>query len=71
MKNRIHISQRMIIRIALVAIAVLAIPTLAHAQTGCSDSPENPTAVLALVGSAGACFTSVRRHLKARRNVKK
>ena len=39
-----------------------------HAQSGCTDSPENPTAVLALVGSAGAFFASARRHLKARRN---
>jgi XrtJ-associated TM-motif-TM protein len=39
-----------------------------HAQTGCTDSPENPTAVLALVGSAGALFSTVRARLKARRN---
>jgi XrtJ-associated TM-motif-TM protein len=38
-----------------------------HAQTGCTDSPENPTAVLAIVGSAGAFFASARRRLKARR----
>jgi XrtJ-associated TM-motif-TM protein len=35
-----------------------------HAQTGCTDSPENPTVVLALVGGAGALFSAVR----ARRN---
>jgi XrtJ-associated TM-motif-TM protein len=39
-----------------------------HAQTGCTDSPENPTVVLALVGSAGALFSSVRARIKARRN---
>ncbi|HEY4380138.1 MAG TPA: PExPT-CTERM protein [Acidobacteriaceae bacterium] len=55
------------VRIALVAIAMLAIPSLAHAQSGCTDSPENPTVVLALVGSAGAGFTSLRRWLKARK----
>ena len=29
-----------------------------HAQGGCVNSPENPTAILALVGSAGAFFFS-------------
>ena len=32
---------------------VLSIATTVHAQDGCVNSPENPTAVLALVGSAG------------------
>jgi len=31
------------------------------AQTGCADSPENPTAVLALVGGVGALWSAVRR----------
>lgn len=39
-----------------------------HAQGGCTDSPENPTAILAVVGSAGALFASVRTRIKARRN---
>jgi XrtJ-associated TM-motif-TM protein len=38
-----------------------------HAQNGCLDSPENPTAILAVVGSAGAFFISVRARIKARR----
>jgi XrtJ-associated TM-motif-TM protein len=38
-----------------------------QAQTGCTDSPENPTVVLALVGGAGALFSAVRTRLKARR----
>ncbi len=67
MKNRIYISKNTLLRAALMAIAVLAIPTLAHAQTGCTDSPENPTVVLALVGTAGALFSSVRTRLKSRR----
>lgn len=37
------------------------------AQTGCSDSPENPTVVLALVGGAGAAFSTLRTRLRARR----
>lgn len=39
-----------------------------HAQSGCADSPENPTIVLALVGSAGGLFSTVRARIKARRN---
>jgi XrtJ-associated TM-motif-TM protein len=37
-----------------------------HAQTGCTDSPENPTVVLGLVGSAGALFSIIGARLKAR-----
>ncbi len=42
---------------------LISVP-LVHAQggpTGCVNSPENPTAVLALVGSAGAMFFSRRK----------
>jgi XrtJ-associated TM-motif-TM protein len=39
----------------------------AHAQNGCDDSPENPTAILALVGSAGAILASVRTRVRSRR----
>ena len=52
----------------MVAIAVMCIPALARAQTGCDDSPENPTVVLALVGSAGALISTARARLRARRN---
>jgi XrtJ-associated TM-motif-TM protein len=55
------------VRLALLAMAVLAVPAVAHGQTGCTDSPENPTVVLALVGSAGALFSAVRGRFKARR----
>ena len=34
------------------------------AQTGCSDSPENPTAILVLVGSAGAITAGWRARLR-------
>jgi XrtJ-associated TM-motif-TM protein len=40
-----------------------------YGQTGCTDSPENPTVVLALVGSAGALFSAVRSRLKTRRSL--
>lgn len=42
-----------------------------HAQGGCVNSPENPTAILAIVGSAGAFFVSVRARIKARRTSSK
>ena len=44
------------------ALLFLVSVPFVHAQgtpiTGCVNSPENPTAVLALVGSAGAFFFS-------------
>ncbi len=42
------------------AFLFLVSAPLLHAQTigGCVNSPENPTAVLAVVGSAGAFFFS-------------
>jgi XrtJ-associated TM-motif-TM protein len=47
---------------------LLAVALPLHAQGGCDDSPENPTAILAVVGSAGAFFASAR--IKARRSSK-
>lgn len=67
MNQLICISQKKMVRMALLTLAVLAVPAMAHAQSGCTDSPENPTVVLALVGSAGAFFASMRTRLKARR----
>jgi XrtJ-associated TM-motif-TM protein len=49
------------------ALMVLVVAPL-YAQTGCDDSPENPTVVLALVGGAGALFSTLRARMKARRN---
>ena len=50
------------------ALTLATLPQLARAQTGCTDSPENPTAVLALVGGGGgALFSAVRARMKARR----
>ena len=46
-------------------VLLVALPL--RAQTGCTDSPENPTAVLALVGGAGALFSAVRARIMARR----
>jgi XrtJ-associated TM-motif-TM protein len=47
--------------------AILSVSIPLHAQNGCNDSPENPTIVLALVGGAGALFSTVRARLKTRR----
>jgi XrtJ-associated TM-motif-TM protein len=47
-------------RIAFLGL-LFAIPVLAHAQGGCLDSPECPTAVLGLVGAgAAALYTRLR-----------
>ena len=58
----------------LFALAFLSVATpRLHAQggtIGCPSSPENPTAVLAVVGSAGAFFASTRRRIKSRRSAK-
>ncbi len=53
----------------LFALGVLAVALPLHAQGGCVNSPENPTVVLALVGSAGACVASLRRRYKAKRSI--
>ena len=49
---------------------LLTVSMPVFAQGGCVNSPENPTLVLALVGSAGALFASARTRIKARRNSK-
>jgi XrtJ-associated TM-motif-TM protein len=56
--------------LAALAFAVLvAVP--ARAQSGCDDSPENPTLILA--GLAGGAFavSSMRTRFRARRFTKK
>lgn len=58
-------------RLLPVVIAFAFLCTVAgplHAQTGCVTSPENPTIVLGLVGSAGAFVASVRARHRARRS---
>jgi XrtJ-associated TM-motif-TM protein len=62
-------SKSSFVLIAAAVLFVIAVPV--QAQTGCSDSPENPTAVLALVGSAGALFSTVRARMRARRKSSK
>jgi XrtJ-associated TM-motif-TM protein len=38
-----------------------------RAQTGCDDSPEDPTIVLALVGGAGALIAGLRASRNSKR----
>lgn len=52
---------RMIRRCSLLlALMLAAVAFPLRAQTGCDDSPEDPTIVLALVGGVGALAASVR-----------
>jgi len=60
-------------KVVLYAPLVLALvfaPRLAQAQTGCDDSPENPTLILA--GLAGGVYgaNTLRMRLRARRSQK-
>jgi len=50
----------------LIAIVLMGAAS-AHAQSGCGDSPECPTAVLALVGSAGVVVSRAYSRFKARK----
>ena len=58
--------KRSLLSLACFAL-LLAVAAPLHAQSGCADSPENPTVILALVGSAGAFLASARTRIKARR----
>jgi len=44
----------------LLMLMLAAVVLPAHAQSGCDDSPESPTIVLALVGGMGAAVTAMR-----------
>lgn len=54
----------------LAAAAVFTVSLPLHAQGGCVNSPENPTIVLGLIGTAGAFLASARARIRARRNSK-
>lgn len=57
----------------LVPMLALCLAGSARAQSGgsddgpCTDSPENATAVLAIVGSTGAGIAALRVRMRARR----
>jgi len=44
--------------VVLPAVALLFMSTSLQAQSGCADSPEAPTALLMLVGTAGMFYGS-------------
>ncbi len=50
--------KRTALAFAFTLILAAALPL--RAQTGCDDSPEDPTFALALVGGAAALFTGLR-----------
>jgi XrtJ-associated TM-motif-TM protein len=52
----------------LCAVFLLLVAVPLHAQDGCVNSPENPTIILALVGSAGGAIAAARAQWKSRRN---
>jgi len=45
-------------------VFVLAAAAPLYAQGGCIDSPENPTALLAVLGTAGALIASARSRFR-------
>jgi XrtJ-associated TM-motif-TM protein len=55
----------------LSAIAVGFMSTSLHAQGGCVDSPEAPTAILMLIGAAGVFYGSFVLRKVLRRNGKR
>jgi XrtJ-associated TM-motif-TM protein len=48
---------------ALAALVTFCAVTSLHAQSGCTDSPENPTAILGLVGAGGWWVASSRHRI--------
>jgi XrtJ-associated TM-motif-TM protein len=51
--------RKAVLVLAFVLMAAIAVPL--RAQSGCEDSPENPTLVLALLSGAGALATRAWR----------
>jgi XrtJ-associated TM-motif-TM protein len=57
--NEVLIAMRRIL--LSLGFALVLFPALPlRAQTGCDDSPEDPTVILALVAGAGALVTGLR-----------
>ncbi len=50
--------------VAVVGVALFAVASPALAQNGCVNSPENPTVILALVGSASGAMVALRTRLR-------
>jgi XrtJ-associated TM-motif-TM protein len=55
---------------AIYLLMILAVAsTVAHAQSGCDDSPECPTIVLALLGSVGVGIAVLRSRIKSKHSL--
>lgn len=54
--------KKVLVVMAAVVLVCAAAPV--YAQNGCVNSPENPTALLALIGTAGAFMASLRGRLR-------
>ncbi len=52
---------KLLTRLTLLVLACAGAPLAVHAQNGCVNSPENPTAVLALVGIAAVALRNRNR----------
>jgi XrtJ-associated TM-motif-TM protein len=52
-------TKKTLLAFAFTLVFAIALPL--RAQTGCDDSPEDPTIALALVGGAGALLAGVWR----------
>lgn len=52
------------LRLLAAFILVMAVATPLNAQSGCVNSPENPTALLAVFGSAGAFIAAAHNPLR-------
>ena len=68
--------KRSLLLFGIALLFAVALPL--HGQDGgigtsgsCDDSPENATAILAVVGSVGAFLTAARARYKARRDTSK
>jgi XrtJ-associated TM-motif-TM protein len=51
--------KKMLLALSFAATLFAALPL--HAQTGCDDSPEDPTIFLALIGGAGGIASALFR----------
>ncbi len=55
------------IRISLLLLGICLLARVANAQAGCVNSPENPTAVLALIGASGSTIPWLMSRLAKKR----
>jgi XrtJ-associated TM-motif-TM protein len=55
------------LRVLALGVICLSLETSLHAQNGCVTSPENPTAILAVLGTAGAFLSAAKRRISLRR----